>query len=310
MDAVESMMWLHETPWHHKGIEITESAAYDIDSCIKSAGLDWPVTTKQCYIEVMNGLKAVDAYATVRTTDNSILGVVGERYEVLQNIEAFKIFQPFLDQKVARLNTAGSLFEGKKIWILAEILSDPIFIRDNDQVRKFILLSHGHDGKSIVRFGLTPQRVVCANTLAMAHESNLSNLFKARHTKNLQNNLEQIREMIRTINNDYDITIANYKILAQTSFSKDDIDKYVKTVLNIDEEKLSTRSYNIIERVKSYFTHAPGAQGETLWDAFNAVTYYLSHDYGNNVENRLSNLWFGKSVETSKYALQVAMEMI
>ncbi len=312
---IETMMWLNNPPWHSLGTEITEDDSYSIEKCIVTAGLNWRVGLEQCFINVdykkygTMGWKPVDAYATVREKDLTVLGIVGERYEILQNIEAFKIFQPFLDSKLARLNTAGSLHDGKRIWILAEIVGDPIEIRPNDFIKKFILLSHSHDGMSPIRFGLTPVRVVCSNTLAMAHNDKGSQLFKVKHTQNMHQNLENIRDVIETINNDYTLAAKQYKTINDVIIDKDQLDRYVKDVFGINGEKISTRTYNILEKVKSYFEHAPGNQGRTLWDAYNSVSYYLSHDYGNNVDNRLSSLWFGKSAELNKKALQLALEM-
>ena len=88
---------------------------------------------------------------------------------ILQNRDAFKWFQPFLDAKEAALHTAGSLREGSRIWVLAKLNRDPLVIAPGDEVEKFVLLSHGHDGSLAVRVGFTPIRVVVPNTLALAH---------------------------------------------------------------------------------------------------------------------------------------------
>lgn len=305
---VESMMWLKDAPWHGLGTEITEETAFNINDCIKYSGLDWEVVLRQCFVNYNDEELPVESFATIRKSDSSILGIVGPGYEVLQNVDAFKIFQPFLDSKLVRINTAGSLFCGQKIWVLAEIVGDPIVIRQNDVIKKFILLSHGHDGKSAVRFGFTPTRVVCANTLQMAHESNLSKLFKVKHTKNMKDQLHEIRELISLINAEFTITAYNYEKLSQKPMAPDQLDIYINKIFKVNGEEPSTRLYNILQKVKSYFTFAPGARGETYWDAYNAVTYYFTHDYGNNQENRLNNLWFGSSAETCKRALQLALE--
>jgi hypothetical protein len=82
----------------------------------------------------------------------------------LQNKDAFAWFQPFLDAREAALHTAGSLRQGSRIWVLAKLNRDPLVIAEGDEVEKFLLLSHGHDGSLAVRCGFTPVRVVCANT--------------------------------------------------------------------------------------------------------------------------------------------------
>lgn len=315
---VESMMYVGQEPWHHLGHKIEENDAYSIEACIKAAGLDWEVSLRPCSAfleEEMDYINVPGCNATTRKRpdgSHQILGVVGDRYTPIQNVDAFELFQPFLDLKSVRLHAAGSLFEGCKIWILAEIMSEPLCITETDIVRKFLLLSHGHDGKSVVRFGFTPTRVVCWNTLCMAHESNLSKIIRMRHTKNVMENLKNVREIIDLINQDFKATEEQYKRLLRTEISQVDVEKYIKRVLNIDDKDLSTRSYNILQKIKSFFYMSPGNEEKgvrgTLYAAYNAITYYLSHIYGRNAENRLDANWFGVNTETNKRALQIALD--
>ncbi len=311
---IESIFYLGKNlPWHGLGISIQEQDAFDIEKCIEASGLGWEVDLKQCYVDCTSDEETksipAPAYATMR--GEKILGVVGERFTVLQNKEAFKVFQPFLNSKLLRLNTAGSLFGGEKIWILGEILGDPLYITETDIVRKFILLSHGHNGKECVRFGFTPIRVVCANTLAMAKSNELSQLIRLRHTKNILNNLENIRETIDLINQEFKATAEQYQRLLKSDISQQDVEKYIKRVLDIEDKDISTRSYNIIQKIKEFFFMSPGNDAKdvrgTLYAAYNSITYYLSHVYGRNAENRLDANWFGKSAETSKHALDIAL---
>lgn len=315
---VESMMYLNEKPWHSLGTEIFEDDAYDIEKSIIASGLNWEVKLERCYVDLTGDeiWDTVDAYATIRIAenpyDNKVLGIVGERYNVLQNIDSFKIFQPFLDARVARLNTAGSLFNGKRVWILAEIMEgEPLVIKDDDEIKKYILLSHSFDGSLAVRFGLTPIRVVCNNTLTMAHQNKSSSLFKIKHTKSMVQNIESVRESIDLINKEFKVTELFYKKMAEFPINENQLDTYIKDVFDVlDKKKLSTRQLNIFERIKSYHVHSPGADGETLWSAYNSITYYLSYDYGNSADTRLSNLWFGKSNDLSQRALILATNMI
>jgi hypothetical protein len=63
------------------------------------AGLDYTVVKKP--IELKTGLKQ-DAYATVRTDTDEVLGFVNESYEPIQNIDAFTFFDALVaeDEKV------------------------------------------------------------------------------------------------------------------------------------------------------------------------------------------------------------------
>jgi phage/plasmid-like protein (TIGR03299 family) len=96
----------------------------------------------------------------------------------LQNDQAFQFFDPFVSSGLVTLETAGSLREGKRVWILARIAENSdVGIVGDDIVRKYLLLSNSHDGTTAVRVGFTPIRVVCANTLAMAVRNGQSQLI-------------------------------------------------------------------------------------------------------------------------------------
>src|SRR5262249_13279464 len=137
------------------------------------------------------------AQAVRRARDQRVLGVVGMQYRALQNMDAFTWFSPFLDAGLASLHTGGSLCDGRKVWLLARIEPKPLVLGDGDEIQKFVLLSNSHDGTTSVRVGFTPIRVVCANTLSLAHADKAgSKLIRVRHTRRLDENLAALQEVI------------------------------------------------------------------------------------------------------------------
>jgi phage/plasmid-like protein (TIGR03299 family) len=238
------------------------------------------------------------------------MGTVGPKYRILQNSEAFKFFQSWLDTKEIALHTAGSVFDGKKVWVLAQITKDPLMdIVKDDSVAKFLLLSNGHDGTTSVRVGFSPIRVVCANTLRMAHHN--GQLIRLIHSRQLQNNLADIKQTINLINQEFETTAEQYKYLATRHINAADLKKYVKVVLDVkeDDKDIKTRQANIITDIVNMMD-APeqqivGVRG-TYWAAYNAINGYFNHKYGRNDNNRLNNMWFGKG---DNFALKTALEL-
>ena len=47
--------------------------------------------------------------------------MVGSGYEPLQNTEAFKFFEPFIEGKYAEFHTAGALGNGERVWVLVKL---------------------------------------------------------------------------------------------------------------------------------------------------------------------------------------------
>ncbi len=249
-----------------------------------------------------------------RTNDGRILGVVGPRYAVLQNRDAFKWFQPFLDAREAALHTAGSLRAGSRIWVLAKLNRDPLIVAPGDEVEKFVLLSHGHDGSLAVRVGFTPVRVVCANTLALAHGSDASKLIRLKHTKDVLTNLANVREIVDAANAEFVATAEQYRLLARREINQNDLQRYVRRVLKIeDNEEISTRTQNVIERIIDLFetgrgNNLPSIRG-TYWASYNAVSEYLGYERGRSQQSRLDSLWFGDSANLNRHALEIALAM-
>src|SRR5579871_4073541 len=182
------MMYVGEVPWHGLGTRF--ETAPSLAEAIVAAGLNWEV--QKVALQTVGLNLDVPAMAMQRKSDNKILGVVGKEWHPLQNSEAFEFFTPFVDEKQAEINTAGSLRGGQRIFVLAKIKRDPMEIVPGDAVEKYILLSNSHDGSQAVRVGFTPIRVVCANTLAMAIGDGASQLIRLRHTKNLNDSLNSV----------------------------------------------------------------------------------------------------------------------
>lgn len=306
-----SMAYAGAAPWHGLGTPLEDADLYDWESACVKSGLDWqadlvPLVTGDTHAKV-------DHRAVRRSTDGRILGVVGPKYTVLQNRDAFKWFEPFLAAKEAQLHTAGSLREGSRIWVLAKLNRDPLVIAAGDEVEKYLLLSHSHDGSLAVRVGFSPVRVVCSNTLALATGSDASKLIRVRHTREVHQNLANIREVMNLANQQFEATAEQYRLLARKSINQADLQKYLKLVFKVNDGQASTRMKNLMEEVTGLFEAGRGndlaSVRGTYWTAYNSVTEHLSYNRGRNADNRLNSLWFGDSANLNRHALEVALSM-
>lgn len=312
VNGTASMAYVGQTPWHGLGTALEESDLYDWTSASKKAGLDWSVDLVP--LVTADTQAQVEHKAVRRSTDNKVLGVVGPRYHPLQNTDAFKWFQPFLDAREASLHTAGSLKGGSRVWVLAKLSRDPLVIAEGDEVEKFILLSHGHDGSLAVRCGFTPIRVVCQNTLSMSHASDASKLIRIKHTRDVLENMANVRAVMDLANQQFEATAEQYRLLARKSINQADLRKYVLRVLKVEDDlEASTRMKNIVEGIVRLAetgrgNDLPSIRG-TYWSAYNGVSEYLTHERGRSVDNRMNSLWFGDGAATNKHALEVAVAM-
>lgn len=295
------------------GKDVTTSES--VKQAMELSNLDWEVT-----LEPLKGAitgKLVENQAVLRLDTQEHLGVVGAQYTPLQNVDAFEFFNQFLDSGFARFETAGCFYGGRKVFVLAKILMDDMEIQKDDIVQSYILLSNSHDGTSSVRIGFTPIRVICMNTLKLAHKSDASKLIRVRHTNQVQLTVKEIQATMDVINQQFITTAENYRWLAGRDIVTTDLEKYVKQVfstksleklLNIDEteeEKEDKSGKKILEYVENRMDIEAK---HNWWTAYNSVQHYMQHG-GNNFERSYSNLWFGINDSRNQKALNLALEM-
>ena len=179
---VEIMFSVRETPWHGLGRIVMEAPASR--EALELAGLDWQVESRNIYSG--NGAVISGYRANVRSTDDAVLGVVSDRYRIVQNEEAFQFTDDLLGEGVT-YETAGSLQGGKKVWMLAKLPEK--YIIAGDEVTPYLVFFNSHDGSSGVKVAMTPVRVVCQNTLNLAL-STAKRSWSAIHVGDIRGKLE------------------------------------------------------------------------------------------------------------------------
>ena len=108
---VETMFYTRETPWHGLGTRVME--ALGSKEALYLSGLDWNVEQEPIYTETGNRISGFKA--NIRDIDQKVLGVVTDRYKVIQNEEAFAFTDELLGEGI-RYETAGFLQGGGKVW--------------------------------------------------------------------------------------------------------------------------------------------------------------------------------------------------
>jgi phage/plasmid-like protein (TIGR03299 family) len=210
----DSMFSVRKVPWHGLGAVLDRPPA-TIAEAIEASGLGWRVEKES--IAVDRGEAAADDfmiprceeipgyYATVRQDTREVLGIVGERYVVVDNHVAFEFVDQLLGSAM-HFETAGSLNGGRRVWVLAT-LPDHIEV-GGDRVRPYVLLMNSHDGSTAVVAASTPIRVVCMNTLNWGLER-ARQRYSIRHTERIREHVHQARRVL-------DLSIDYYEQFKQT----------------------------------------------------------------------------------------------
>jgi phage/plasmid-like protein (TIGR03299 family) len=259
--------------------------------------------------------------AVTRNDNNGTLGVVKNRYEIVQNIKAFEFIDFLttgeLGQK-ASIECAGVLGKGERIFITAKF-DESILIggKKNDLLDMYAVFTNSFDGSSPVCCMITPIRVVCNNTLNMAFGSNTGR-FNLRHTKSIHNkilvNEENMRNAASCLNilDKYTTEMnANIERLGNTKVTTDQVDKIIKEVLcpepllktlrdnkyNINTKDFSTRFRNNVETIRSNVYNGigqnVGQKNTGLWLINGFTTAFQNGLKETDSERKFSNMLSG-----------------
>ena len=185
---IETMFYVREKPWHGLGTEVKE-APTSADALIY-AGLDWTVEQKNVYAE--DGTLICGYKVNIRNTDNAALGIVSDRYKVVQNEDAFQFTDDLLGAGVT-YETAGALQGGRKVWMLARMPHR--YIIAGDEIAPYLVVMNSHDGSSGIKVAMTPIRVVCQNTLNLALNS-AKRIWTTKHTENVMSRVHEAEETL------------------------------------------------------------------------------------------------------------------
>ena len=271
---VETMFSVREKPWHGLGT-IVKEAPTSADA-IRLAGLDWSVVQEPIYT---NFNRVVEGYrANVRSSDRKVLGVVSDRYKVVQNVDAFSFTDELLGKGV-RYETAGSLQEGKKVWLLARLPRE--YIIAGERISPYLVFSNTHDGSGSVKVAITPVRVVCNNTLNLALGT-AKRSFSMIHTGNIQDKIQEAKDTLFMAEEYMDCLGVEFEQLRRQKITDAQVKEYVELLLPMEKDPTPIQSKNIIrlreDMMKRYYD-APDLQkvGNNAYRFINAVSDFATH---------------------------------
>ncbi len=206
-----SMAYFGETPWHGLGTKLDNPATSA--EAIVSAGLDYDVNLVP--LVTNDGRPTPQRKATVRSDTGAVLGVVGNTYTPIQNAEAFEFLDSVVADSGLRYHTAGALGRGERVWMLAR-LPGQIRVKDSDDItEKYLLLSNSHDGTAALRVLFSPIRVVCANTLSIAHRQGRQQGISILHRGDHQTKVQEAQKVLGIAHRFYEEAELKIDLLAR-----------------------------------------------------------------------------------------------
>jgi phage/plasmid-like protein (TIGR03299 family) len=311
-----TVAYFGDKPWHGLGTELDEPAT--AADAITAAGLNYEVGLAP--LMTADGTPVVQRKAVVRGDSKQVLGVVGNSYIPIQNSEAFQ----FLDTVVAdgglRYHTAGALGKGERIWLLAKL---PGYLRVNcsdDITEKFLLLSNSHNGSSALRVFFTPIRVVCANTLSVAHRGGEKQGVSILHKGDLGAKVREAQKVLGLAYRFYDDVQLKVDRLARHFPTSAQLKEFFETLYPDPAVADKSRAENTRRQLFTLFESGKGqdlfAIRHSTWAAVNAVTEYVDHHrptrartIEERTSRRLQSQWFSSGAQLKAKAWSLALQI-
>ena len=306
---VETMFYVREVPWHGLGTRVME-APTSKDALI-AAWLDWKVVQEPIYTGTE---EQIDGYrANVRERDRKVLGVVTERYKVIQNEEAFAFTDALLGEGV-RYETAGSLQGGRKVWVLAHMPHE--YIISGERISPYLLFSNTHDGSGAVKVALTPIRVVCNNTLNLAL-STAKRCWSTIHTGDIRNKMQEAENTLLLADQYMDSLGKEFEALRMKKLNDKQVMEYIEILLPIEDGSTPQQIRNmkrLQEDMKARYFDAPDLKGvgKNAYRFVNAVSDFATHaeplrKTANYKENLFAKTMEGNPVIDKPYRMVCAV---
>lgn len=239
---MEQIFKLRKPTWKGLGINVTE--ARSSKEALAMSGLDWNVY--QQTMTAQNGVPILGYKANIRDIDDQLLGVVTDKYQVVQNEEAFAFTDELLGHGV-RYETAGMLQDGRKTWILARLPQR--YQMMGDWIDPYLVFYNSHDGSGSIKVALTPIRVTCQNTLNLALRK-ANRIWSTKHTGEIHSRMDDARETLFRAEEYMDELNNEMYRLADISFSDNEVDKFIHELIPLpknasaQQEKNTERLWN------------------------------------------------------------------
>ncbi|MEZ7500433.1 DUF932 domain-containing protein [Flavobacterium sp. Arc3] len=309
-----------EKAWHNLGQVIQD---YPTSAeAIKHAGLDYEVEKRKLFTSSLQDMRieVPNFFSTVRTDNDTVLGVVGKDYQIVQNRDAFSFFDSIVGGDGMLYETAGALGNGERIFITAK-LPDYIRVGNDDLIEKYLFLTTSHDGSGSITAAFTPIRIVCANTLNAALR-NQTNTVRIRHTSNAKQRLEQAHKVMgisdrlalqleSIFNNWTKVRISDNEVKKLIQSALAPSKEVLKTLQEGRTEDLSTCFINMVDNAYEYAMSDPtqlmNTTKGTVFGAYNAITGYFQNvrSYKDN-EAKLASILMGG---TGQLRVQTAFDL-
>lgn len=264
------------TTWHNIGKSVEECK--DVKQVLEASGLNYKVEKRPVFMTNPDGSNLVipNRFVTVRNIDDHPYDVVSDKFEVIQNKDAFDFVNYMGDE--LQFEKAGETKSGM-VYIIGKLPEVNIL---GDKFTPHVIFRNGFNGKVKITAAICPLRIVCQNQFNFAFKDT-DNTITIRHVQNAESKLVEARETLRMSAEYMDRLNVMAEQFATKKISAERLDKIMKFMFPIPEDTvINPMKRKSLEDARTKFKNAYNAEDNanfkgTAWGLVNAYTDFITH---------------------------------
>ena len=266
--------------WNKVGKSVEECR--NMEQVLRKSGLDYTVEKREVYFDGRQNIACMsineipNRFVTVRKTDNHPYDVVSDKFEIIQNRDAFDFVNYMGDELT--FEKAGETQSGM-VYIIGKLPEVSIL---GDAFTPYVLFRNGFNGKTKITAAISPLRIVCQNQFNFAFK-NTANAITIRHVRNAEAKLEEARETLRMTADYMEQLTLMAERFAAMKISGPQMDRVVKYLFPIPEDtSINPFKRKNLEDQRAAFIAAHEQEDNrnfrgTAWGLVNAYTDFITH---------------------------------
>ena len=318
-----AMAYTGTKPWHDVGNQLTADATRE--EWETEAGYKFRLLRSKVRYAIdkdaQNLLVMPEKHVIFRSDNRQPMSIVSEAFKIVQPADVLDYFAEVAERTGAKLETAGTLYGGKKFWAMATFGDTDFVIDPNDTMKCCLLMATACDGTMATVFKKVSERVVCANTLGSALNEKGQEV-KVRHNSKVD--FKAVNEQLGiTVRDEFETAMASFRQMAKTKMTNEQmiqatVQLFHPNVQNYTlDEVIAATKQPAVKRVAEIAVNGiaigaslAGCQG-TAWGWLNACSQYVDHEGGSkDVSRRLDKAWFGTGEVIKNRAQELAMGQV
>ena len=269
---------MRTSTWTNIGKDVT--ACKDMEQVLQMSGLDYTVEKRPIftYPDIEDdGTRMVipNRFITTRRQDGHTYDVVSDKFEIIQNRDAFDFVKYMGDELL--FEKAGETQSGM-VFVIGKLPEVDIL---GDKFTPHVIFRNGFSGKVKITAAICPLRIVCQNQFNFAFK-NTANTVQIRHVGNAEAKLEEAREVLK-LSADYMAelnTMAEH--FAAMRLDQARMERITDYLFPMPTEDMNPFKRKSLEDARARFISAHDAEDNrnfrgTAWGMVNAYTDYLTH---------------------------------